>query len=143
MAGIISGTQADEFLDELFGVYNKTYNKAQRITWATKLMNLDLETVEKTIEKIIKNPSYETKMPTYPQFYREYRKILTEFLPKEKEQKYCKYCNNKGYGIKRINGRDYALHCDFCEKGEKEKIDYTNSKGERIFSEPISKYLKT
>jgi hypothetical protein len=37
---------------------------------------------------------------------------------------------------------EYAvtLHCS-CEKGKQQKIDYTNSKGKRVFTEPISKYF--
>ena len=35
---------------------------------------------------------------------------------------------------------DFALHCDQCEKGEEQKIDYTNKNKERFYSEPISKY---
>jgi hypothetical protein len=33
-----------------------------------------------------------------------------------------------------------TLHCS-CKKGQQQKIDYTNEKGQRVFTEPIGKYF--
>jgi hypothetical protein len=127
-------------LIKLTGLYNKTLSPEQSSTWLSELIPLDEFIVQKVLFELKVHNVYSKYMPTQPEFLQLYKK----YSPNDKkEQTFCFVCNNRGYdiGIEKIIIGDiemeysYALHCDFCEKGEKEKI-----RSGKYYSEPISAY---
>lgn len=65
----------------------------------------------------------------------------------------CFVCMDKGYDIirqkKTVTARngekqelyyDYALHCDRCNAGDRQRVHARNKNGDIVYSEPMSKY---
>lgn len=128
----------------LTSLYNKSLTDEQLTVWLNEIKTLDEITAQKVIKDIKRNHLYSNYMPNLPQFLQLYKKIFNENLVTEQKDDYCYVCANKGIEMIRetkiINGfkyiYDYFLHCDYCRKGEEEKISYKN-----LYTEPISKYL--
>jgi hypothetical protein len=128
----------------LTSIYNKSLTDEQLTVWLNEIKPLDEVIVQKVVNDIKLNNLYSNYMPNLPQFLQLYKRIFNDNLVRDCKDEYCYVCDNKGLEmireVKIINDikytYDYFLHCNFCKKGEEQKISYKN-----LYTEPINKYL--
>jgi hypothetical protein len=132
--------------DKLTAMYNKKVDDDQKKFWVKELESLTEITAQKVIQGLKSNRLYEKTMPTIPQFINLYKQ---NSVVVHSEHDFCYVCYNRGHDlieIKEMRGSEeyvynMSCHCDFCDLGKDQKIDFTRKDGRRVYSEPISKYL--